>query len=244
MLNITEIVNNKINSMLESNEIKEKIEKTVENNILSIIGDSVSDYNIRRIIGDKIKKDVSAEVEQISFKGYTARVIENLKNTVESCANEAMTEKIIAQFKETFMPLSDSAISVRKLFDKYIEVRKDYYDPSDNYYESQYGFAYIKNSDYSSGGNWLDMWFSVNEDYESDNNTFRVTFYKTGECEYKITSIYDENLIQKDLTKKIKIGYLDPFERYLMNAYYNETPIIIESNDIKNYEDLIYCSEP
>ena len=30
MLNITEIVNNKINSMLESNEIKEKIEKTVE----------------------------------------------------------------------------------------------------------------------------------------------------------------------------------------------------------------------
>lgn len=87
---------------------------------------------------------------------------------------------------------------------------------------------------------------SLDEEYkEDDSKTYEIRLINIGDSEnkFKISSIYEDRLYSKRMTERVKFGYLDSFERFLMSAYFNETVFEINNSDIKNYENTVWCRD-
>lgn len=243
MLNITQIINDKVDSMLKNETLKKEIEDTVQEEIISTIRRSISNYDIRHIFENKIKNEVSEAVEQIGFKGYANLVIKNLQSAIEAQAGQAINEEVLKYFKELYMPLENTSLTVTKLFEKYVDMAQ-----SDDYDDDTYAFMCVEkdNSHIVTYSKWVKILVSLDEEYREENSkTYEITLINIGDSEnkFKIASIYEDRKYSKNLTGRVKFGFLDSFERFILSAYFNETPFEINESDFDNYEESVYCRD-
>lgn len=242
MLNISEIVNNKINSMLEDEILKKEIEDTIEKNAISMIKDSVGNWEIKRLFEEKIKNEVHEAVNNISFKGYANMVIQNLKKSVEAHAENAITEDVLNYFNDLYLPPENQILTVEDIFEKYVEMAKDE-DPSEYDYEDKYAFMSVQEE---SGhySRWVKILVSLDEEYkDEDAKTYEISLINESENKFRICSIYEDRKYSKNMTERVKFGYLDKFERLLMGAYFNKTLIEINEDDFDDYEETVYARD-
>ncbi len=242
MLNISEIVQNKINSMIENETLKKEIENTIEKEIISQIRDSISCYDVRDIFGKKIKQEVSETIEQISFKGYANLVVEQIKQAVNANAQKILTDEVMQYFNDLYLPNEDKVLTVKELFNKYTEMAKNSLEDT-----SEEVYSYMNVQKYKPSfltySKWVKIFVSLNDEYkEEDSKTYEIELLNISgeENKYKIVSIYEEKRRTKDLTERLKFGYLDSFERFLMRAYFNKTVFEIKESDFDTYENLVY----
>lgn len=241
MLNITEIVTNKINTMIEDETLKNTLESTIEDLTIKTIKNSISTYDIREIFEEKIKEEVSSAVKDLSFKGYASLVISNLKKAVNEQAQKAISEDVIKYFNELYLPKEDKVLKVGELFDAYVEqMKSEEYDD-----EEKYAFMNVGDKECPHGYcKYVKILVSLDEDYndDEDSHTYEIKLINVGNSdnEFKITSIYEDKKYYKDLTERVKFGYLGEFERMILNAFFNETKIIINDDDVDSYEDVVY----
>ena len=240
MLNITEIVNNKINTMLEDETLKNTLETTIEELTVKTIKNSISTYEIRNIFEEKIKKEISDAVKQLNFGGYANFVISNLKKAVEAQGQKAITDEVIKYFNELYMPNKDKVLTVKELLSAYVEEMQ-----SDDYTDETFAYMNVGEKRCPYGyGKYVTILFSLDDEYdiESDSKTYEVELVNVDNSnnEFKVYSILEDKSYKKDLTKRTKIGYLGKFERTLLSAYFNETKIIINDDDVDSYEDVVW----
>lgn len=237
MLDITGIVTNKIDNMIKDDVFKKEIEEQVEKQVKNMISSSIDNWEIKRKFEDKIKSEVDSAVNQISFTGYANLVIKNLKKAVEDSAEEVITEDIIKYFNDLYLPSGDKKITISELFNIYVEeMKKEDYDDETN--------AYIKvENDGRTYGNWVKVLVSLNDDFaEEDSKTYEIELVQKHEStnEYTIAWVYEDRKYSKTMTERVRFGYLDSFERLLMSAYFNKTPIIINEDDFGDDERVVY----
>ena len=221
-LDIQKIVNDKITGMLENKEIQTKIEETIEKELLRTIADSVSDYNIRRILEEKIKKEVSDEVSTLSFSGYTTKIIKQVAQIIEKEQNKDLADKVLKEFNALYIQPENEKLTVDKIIDLYIDYIKQDEDNRDKtvYYSIDEEQPYYTK--------YVTIKLSTDDNFDTNygNNTFKITLSNLeNKDEYKISTVYDDCTYPNNITKYLKLGYLNSFEKAIINAYYNNTPI-------------------
>ena len=223
ILDLKTIINNKITNMLENKVIQEKIEKTIEDVLLRTITDSISNYDIRNILEKKMKDDVSECVKDLDLTGYTNKIIQQIGQIIEKEQNKDLSDKILQEYNSLFVSKKDK-ITEQQIIDAYEEYIKE---TQDNYYDKTiYYDVKVEQRYYSE---WVEIKLSLNEDFDDSyfSETYRITI--TNDINNKdffyITSIYENGDFYKDLTKRLKSGVINSFEKLLINAFYNKTPI-------------------
>jgi len=234
-MNIKKIINDKIKELFEGNEIKEKIEESIEGAIKNTIKETFSGYSFERKIKEKLEKEIDPILESVDLSAYKniihARVEETIKGTLDS----DLAEKALNQYNLLFgsnvdkIKLSTILKSIKENF-----IEDDYYDSfMDNFYiefEHEYDGSFERINIFfdREGGTGKN-----NADYK-----FRLSRYEDGDY-----SIYNMELdyrnSYKDKLALFRPGYLNDFERILMNAYHNGTKIEVDVDVDMDVHDIM-----
>ncbi len=237
-LDIQNIVNEKVASMIDNSEIQKKIEDTVEKELLNAIAHSVSNWEIQKILKNKIETEISTSLSILDFKGYTNKIIKQIANIIEKEQNKELADKVLKEFKDLYIKPENLEFTLDELISKYTEYVKEMDD--DEYCDKYANWKITDNTPGLTYSKWYKILLSTNEDFETDygNYTYEIQLQSIDRefKKFKITSIYEDGKYSKDLTKRLKLGILGSFEQFLINVYYNEIPIIeVEEEDGEKY---------
>lgn len=235
---IKEIVNNKIETMLQDSIIEKHITETVEKNILSAIDSAISHYEIKDIIKNKLQSEISTELKDLSFSAYTGKIIENVCAIINNEANKNLTDKVRAFYKDLFEEPKET-ISIQEIVDKYVSYMTN---KKDDDYESMPNYAKItiqKQGHYSS---YYNVKLTVPSTYHSlycsektqEKNEYYFEFSifdDDSSIKGEIFSLYGgEN--RQSLNNQFSYRYYSEFEIFLINLYLNKTKVIISDDDL------------
>lgn len=239
---IKEIVNNKIESMLQDGVIEKQITDAVEKNVLSAINSAIDHYEIKGIIKDKLQSEISTELKDLSFSTYTSKIIENVCTIINQEANRDLTDKVRAFYKDLFEEPKET-ITVQKIVDKYVEYMTS---KKDDDYESIPDYAKItieKQGYYSKYYNVkLAVPTTEHSLYSSTKTNEKNEYYyefcvsTDNERSGNIFSMYGGE-DRQSLNNQFSYRYYSEFEIFLLNLYLNRTKVIISDDDLCEDEE-------
>jgi len=226
LININELVNNKIKELEESKKIEKTIEEVLEKTILEAVADAIKSYELKRNIRDKMTKQISEVVKDIGFEGYNSFIVEKLKQIIDGTCKKDFEEKIQESFKELLMVKHES-IKLSKIFETYREWISNHLDEDEKNYDGFY--ASMEKSSYS----WYTIILAKEKPLSySRKDSIEFTVHIRNNGEGWIGTIYLNGV---DIEESIPFGYLTKFESFLINLKYNKTPIII---DVEAEDDI------
>lgn len=224
-MNILKIVNDKVAGMLEEGVIETLIAETVESTITKEIKDAFSNYHFRKDIEDKLKTEVDGALGSISFESYRSVMLNQMTAVVEGLQGETFAQMAKAEYEKIFghsEPL--------KLSDLFEMIREDYKDDEGGSYEEYFTLILDderREDKYLRG--WIHIYFDEDEDtskYSCANNiSLMINEDGSGRIErLKLSGVdYSE--------KQFRLGYMNDWEKRLLNAYFSKTPMIIDVDD-------------
>lgn len=239
---IKEIVNNKIESMLQDGVIEKQITDAVEKNVLSAINSAIDHYEIKGIIKDKLQSEISTELKDLSFSAYTSKIIESVCAIIDHEKSKDLTDKVRAFYKDLFEEPKET-ITVQEIVDKYVKFMTCKHDDD---YESipDYAKVTIKKSEYIT--NWYNVKLTVptterslySESKTNEKNEYYYEFSVSADDIRKgnIFSIYGGE-DRQSLNNQFSYRYYSEFEIFLLNLYLNRTKVIISDDDLCEDEE-------
>lgn len=235
-INVTEIVNNKIAQLQESKAIEKAIEDTFEKSILKAVSDALDSYSLKRDIEEKMSKQVSTVVADLDFSSYNGFIVSKMKQITEDICREDLCKKIEATFTNMFICKKEN-IKLSEIFEKYREIVCEDVVDSDKYERQKFHIKCHTDEKYG----WIDC--ELDEDPDKGRYSdmdIKFTVHRKKDNIGWISSVY---LDGKGIDKQIKFGHLNDVEIMLIQAVYNQIPIIIDVDDeydLDNSYDVDY----
>lgn len=238
-VNITEIVQNKIDSLAADQVIEKAITETFEKTIIKAVTDALDSYDLRKTIEKKVAVEVNGVVADLDFHSYNSFMCEKMMQIVNQTCKEDLCEKIEKKFKDIFLCQTEE-IKLSDIFKRFKEIACENVDESSKYDRVYDGWHYkLEESDYG----WLDCELDYEDRhhrYKSDS-AIAFTVHKNVNDKSKgwISSVYlDGYEINKNLTFK----HLNDVEIMLVQAVMNKIPIVIDidEDDVDNSWDIDY----
>nr|DAN97750.1 MAG TPA: hypothetical protein [Caudoviricetes sp.] len=227
-IDITKIVQDKIDSLEREGVIEKTITETFEKTIISAITDSLSMYSLRREITVKMTEQVSKIVGEIDFQSYNGFMVEKMSQIINETCRKDICEKSEKEFKKLFL-CQTKEIKLSSIFKRYREIV--HLEVEENYClhckckHDDYGFLDCE-LDYDTGTHnykkYSKIAFTVQKNYKDISKG-------------KICFLY---LDGNNIKKKFKLVGLNDVELMLVQAYMNEIPIVIDVEDIDNCFDV------
>lgn len=234
IINIGELVNNKIKELEEGKKIEKAIEETLEKTILSAVKDAINSYELKRNIGDKLKKQVSELAKTVGFEGYNTFVAEKMKQIIDGTCKKDLEEKIQESFNNLLITKRDS-IKLSEIFEAFREwISEDLEE------REKYGEGFYVSLNKSSHG-WYNVVLAEKEPAiysEIDVTKFTVHIDRDGNGLIGCLYLNGDNV-----EKSIPFGYLNKFESLIINLKYNKTPIIIDVEDEDDIDASYICDD-
>lgn len=241
---IKEIVNNKIESMLQDGVIEKQITDAVEKNVLSAINSAIDHYEIKGIIKDKLQSEISTELKDLSFSAYTSKIIESVCAIIDHEKCKDLTDKVRAFYKDLFEEPKET-ITVQKIIDKYVEYMTS---KKDDDYESipNYAKITIETRGYYSKyynvklavptNNYSDSLYSSTKTNEKNEYYYEFCVSTDNERSGNIFSMHGGE-DRQSLNNQFSYRYYSEFEIFLLNLYLNRTKVIISDDDLCEDEE-------
>lgn len=248
LINIQEIVNNKVESMLSDGNIVKTIESNIEKAIVSSLNDAVSSYSVSRVIKDKLESEITKQLADINLSAYTGKILNDICVIIEKESSKDFSERIKKTFSDLFLSDIPESISICNIAEKYADyLNEDLSDedkPCDGYYarltedDDRYGLSY----------RWVTLKLKVedkNERYsthDSNNIEVRLVCNEKGSNLYKISSIYT-GYNQDNIAKAVIHKNYSNIEKYLINLFLNDVKVEITEDDFGDldcYSDVDY----
>ena len=241
---IEKIVTNKVAEMINDGTLKKKIEQDVEQQILNSLSSAVKSWEIEDIIKKKLKGELSEELSNLSFEGYTNKVIEAVCKIVSIEENTDLTERVKLFYKDVFGK-TDGVVKIQTIIDKYVEEMTDKKEGS-CCYDDLSDYSNISVS-YDEEHDWFRIKFITEEQnryssYSSqksnNENYYELLLTKShkNKTKYHILSVYGGE-DRKDLTGRFSYKYYSGLEKYLLNLYLNQVDIEISTDDVCEGEE-------
>lgn len=240
-INVTEIVQNKIDSLDATGVVEKAIVETFEKAVIKAVTDSLDSYSLRNTIEKKMTEQVSKVVADLDFQSYNSFMIEKMMQIINETCREDICQKAEKKFQEIFLcqpleiKLSDIFLKFRQIACENVEEQDKYNRCDDGWHckcePSEYGWLDCE-LDYENTGDHR---------YRTDNQiAFTIHRDHENKTKGKILTLY---LDGKKLEDKFKFGRLNDVELLLVQAAMNEIPIIIDvedTDDIDNSFDVDY----
>ena len=239
-LNISKLVQEKLNKISEEKIIEKKIEELLEKTIIKAVEDSLEGYYLKREISEKMREEVSKVVSKIDFQSYNGFMIEKMRQIINETCREDLCDKIEKRFKDLFL-CGTKEIKLFDIFKKYGEILCETVD-YDEKFRNRYWYCKFKENEEF---NWIDCGLSDKAPNEYMGRFDRgITFTVHRDAEDKNKGIiYNVYFDGKNIKDMLKIGCLNDVELLLTQAVLNEIPIIIDiesEDDIDNSYDIDY----
>lgn len=240
-INVTEIVQDKINSLDAAGVVEKAIVETFEKAVIKAVTDSLDSYSLRNTIEKKMTEQVSKVVSDLDFQSYNSFMIEKMRQIINKTCREDICQKAEKKFREIFLCQSVE-IKLSDIFLKFRQIACENVEEQDKYNRCEDGWhCKCEPSEYG----WLDCELDYentgNHRYRTDNQiAFTVHRDRENKAKGKILTLY---LDGKKLEDKFKFGRLNDVELLLVQAAMNEIPIIIDvedTDDIDNSFDVNY----
>lgn len=233
-INVTEIVQKKIDSLESEGIVEKTITNTFEKTIIKAVEDSLDSYDLRKTIEKKVTEQVSKVVSDLDFQSYNTFMIEKMSQIINETCREDICQKVEKKFKDIFL-CQTKEIKLSSIFEKYREIACENVDESDKYDRMDDGWHCKFEIDDTYG--WIECELDYEEGshrYKSDNNiAFTIHRDCKDKTKGKILTLY---LDGHKIEDKFKFGHLNDVELLLVQAAMNEIPILIDVEDIDDID--------
>lgn len=234
-LNIQEIATAKIKELHESGEIKKRIEEGIQKNIFDAIDSVVKDYSYKRAIEEKVEKELCVIASSMNFSSYTSFLQAKLEEMVNAYVKEDLAIKIKDKFSKTYLNKPEQ-IALSQILEAYKEWLINELDHNEQQDWERFSIDQEDNYDsflhFKCGKPGKDRYSS------RFDKSFHFDFHFDNK-ETKTGHLYNATIDGCNVKDAIRIGSISDFEAMIINALFNETPIIIDI-DVDDFETYIY----
>lgn len=233
-VDISGIIAAKLAQMEKDGTIQKKIEEALEKSVLTAITSELESYSFRRSIEDQLKESTSGIAEKCGLSSYNGFIAEKAAQIVRNMYTEDFAEKAQKALSDVLL-VKYEGIKLSDIFERYRDWVCNTTDDSDKYERQRFtadlevtergcfttytiNFADEPMENKSSWDNKADISirFYVYQDKEADS----------------ISSLWLRGINVKET---VALGYLTEFEAFLVNLYYNNTKIILDDVDPRDY---------
>lgn len=224
-MDIQKIINNKVAELVEGEVIEKLVAETVETSIKKEIESYFSGWNFRRDIEDKLKEEISPMLKTIDFSGYRQVMINQMVAVVSSIQGEEFAQMAKSEFESIFG--KHESIKLTELFEK---VRENF--KNDEYAYEEYFTVII--SDRRTPGDkilsgWIDIYFDADENKSNYECRNHISIMMSDDKVGVIKRLKINGVNYSD--KGFQFGYLNDWEKSLLNAYFSETLVAVDIDD-------------
>lgn len=226
-LNIQAIADAKIQEMHDSGKITDAIESGIESLILKAIKDALDGYALKRDIENQMSENVSSIVKDIGFSAYNGFIAQKVKDITENVMREDVAQKIQKVFDDMLIIRHDG-IKLSEIVEAYRQYLFDSVDEADKWEWRE--FTCDVQEEVSGSCTWHTVRLHEKEfgRYEKPEIEFKILVMRDAGAA-KISLLY---LDGRDIKEALKLGTLSKVDALLCNLYFNETPIILDLEDV------------
>lgn len=239
-IDVSKIVQEKIDSLSQEGIIEKTITETFEKTIVKAVTDSLDSYRLRNMLEEKFTQEVNKVAADIDFQSYNSFMCEKMMQIINETCREDLCDKIEKKFKDIFL-CQTKEIKLSEIFEKYRKIANQYIDESEKWDRADEGWHYKLEEDERYG--WIECeldFYEKNHRYKSDSAiAFAIHKDYKDKTRGKISTLYLDGHRIED---KFKFGPLNDVEIMLVQAAMNEIPIIIDitEDDVDNSWDIDY----
>ena len=238
-IDVTKIIQEKIDSIAKEGLIEKAITETFEKTILRAVTDSLDSYNLKKIIEQKISTEVNSVVGELDFHSYNSFMCEKMLQIINQTCREDLCEKMEKKFKDLFF-CQITEIKLSDIYKAFGKLACQNVDESEKWDRCDEGWHYKLNE--SSYG-----WLECELDYDDKHYRYRsdaaISFVVHKNIDDKskgwISSVYLDGY---DVNKTFTFRNLNEVEIMLIQAVMNRIPIILDitEDDVDNSWDIDY----
>ena len=238
-IDVSKIVQDKIDSLAQEGSIEKAIQETFEKTILKAVTDSLDSYNLKKTIEQKVTTEVNSVVAELDFHSYNSFMCEKMLQIVNQTCKEDLCEKMEKKFKDLFL-CQLTEIKLSDIYKAFGKLACESVDESEKWDRCDEGWHYKLEESFHG---WLDCEL----DYEDRHHRYRsdcaISFvvHKNFDDKSKgwISTVYLDGV---DVNKTFTFKNLNGVEIMLIQAVMNRIPIIIDidEDDVDNSWDIDY----
>lgn len=239
IIDISKIVNDKLEQLELDGTIQKAIEDSLEKSILSAVTSAVTGYHFKSQIEKQIEDAVGGIAGKCGLSSYNGFIAQKAAEIVQNMYTSDVSEKVQKALTDTLIRRYEN-IKLSEIFDRYRKWVKENTDEEEQRSYEQFTCELDETDD----GPWKKIVCRF-----ADKPLGRHSLYKDrGEIEIRffvyenkekscITNLWLNN---KDAKGSIKIGSLTDFESFVVSLYYNNTEIELDVENVNedNYYDI------
>ena len=232
-INVSDIIAEKLAQLEADGTIKRKIEETLEKSLMSAITDELGSYSFRSGIQRQVRESVSHVAEDCGFSAYNGFIAERVKAMVQEMFTTDIAAKVQSALNDIIIQKHEN-VKLSDIFARYRAWILEHTDDSDKYSRERFTSELcIKES---GAFTHYDCYFSEEHiEFGSYISTTEDADIRISICTYRneesarIARLY---LNGHDISNTLRIGYMTSFEAFLVNLFYNQTQIIMDTDDV------------
>lgn len=220
-LNITKIVEDKMQEMAEQQTIEKLIGDTVESSIRRAVEGVLGGYDFRVALEQKFRSEVSEIVNDVGLSAYNQYIADTFRRLTEVQMKEEIKEKIATSFENIFVKKREQ-ITLSELVKEYKSYLRDVMDEYDNEDdEIQFHLKVVKKQDSYFESYQISL--ELDEDVEEYNYNSSKTLIKVMD-----KRIWDVHFNGQQLNKLESLRYMNDFECLLASLFFNKTDVEVD----------------
>lgn len=228
------IIQAKLAQMEEDGTIQKKIEEALEKSVLAAVTSELESYSFRRSIEEQLRNSTSGIAEKCGLASYNGFIVEKMTQIVRSMYTEDLAEKAQKALSDVLVAKYEG-IKLSDIFERYRDWVCRTTEDSEKYDRQEF----TADLEVSESGCFTSYRITfADEPAESRHNwdkpdiQIRFFVYQDKEAD-SIASLW---LRGQNVKETVALGYLTEFEAFLVNLYYNNTPIILDQVDPDEYK--------
>lgn len=215
------LVKQKIDQLAADGAIEQLVSKAIEKAISEAVSDAFGRYgDFTKTIEKGIKETVKVDLSDLGIAGYNDLVSKILRQKLGGYFEETVTKTIEKEMTDLLADFPTS-ITVSELAEKFRE-----YVEEEGYESGNFTFIVERND-----RDRMDDYFYLYLDKEEDKDKHR--------CAYKIRcnkeGVWAVEIDDVKVEKKMFIGPIFNFERFLFHAYANKVIVTIDTDEPETY---------
>ena len=241
VIDISKIINDKLNEMDTSGVIEEYIREQTEKTVKMAIEDSFGSYDFKKAVQGKIRENFPEIVGNIGLHAYNQYLADTVRKLIIAGMEEDAADKITEAVKEILCKKREN-IKLSELIKEYHSCMNDY-EEDEKHERNEENDGFLCNLKKRNGYahdtfNYYSLYLDTEgdkelEDIEDIDIVVKFDSYWATSKEQK-TTIADIYFRGTRITKEFVHHHPDRFEQLLLNLYLNKTPVIM---DVENYKE-------
>ena len=229
-INVSEIINQKLEQLEQSGVIQKKIEESLEKAVLSAVKDEIDSYRFRDGIHEQLREAVASIAKDCGRGAYNGFIAQRCRDIVSQMMSADMGEKVQKAISDIMLQKHEN-IKLSDIFKRYRDWVLENTEEYEKYERQEFTHVLEEKSD----GNWItyickfaDHILKDSMFKESPEVEIRLHHYN-GDKVCKISGLYFDGHYMRD---SFKVCNLTEFEAFVLNLFYNGTNIIMDIDDV------------